>query len=44
MPERIIIAYALIVLLLGGVVGVLTYRRYYSRTNVERRARDRRGY
>jgi hypothetical protein len=43
-PERLIIAYALIVLMIGGAVGLIAYRRHHSRANVERRNRDRRGY
>jgi hypothetical protein len=43
-PERLIIAYALIVLMVAGAVGLIAYRRHHSRANVERRNRDRRGY
>ena len=43
-PERLIIAYALIVLMVGGAIGAITYLRHNSRANIERRRRDRRGY
>ena len=41
MPGRLIIAYALIVVLVGGAVGMIAYLRHNSRESIERRRRDR---